>query len=71
MEDGEMAVGVFVDPDLGLDVMVAVTVGRADPESGTEEMASVFAALRVRPAHRDARRSTPRPEQWLLVEWCR
>ncbi len=38
-------------------------------ESGTEEMASFFAALRVRPAHRDARRSTPRPEQWLLVEW--
>ncbi len=34
-------------------------------ESGTEEMASFFAALRVRPAHRDARRSTPRPEKWL------
>ena len=34
-----------------------------------EALASRFAALRVRPAHGDARRSEPRPEQWLLVEW--
>ena len=27
MEDGERAVGVLVDPDLGLDVMMAVAVG--------------------------------------------
>ena len=32
-------------------------------------MASRFAALRVRPAHRDHLRHTPRPEEWLLVEW--
>jgi SRSO17 transposase len=32
-------------------------------------MASRFAALRVRPAHRDSARRTPRPEEWLLVEW--
>ena len=30
---------------------------------------SRFAACRVRPAHRDSRRSAPRPEQWLLIEW--
>jgi SRSO17 transposase len=30
---------------------------------------SRFAAVRVRPAHRDQRRSEPRPEEWLLVEW--
>jgi SRSO17 transposase len=28
-----------------------------------------FAAVRVRPAHRDYNRKTPRPEEWLLVEW--
>lgn len=32
-------------------------------------MASRFAAVRVRPAHRDTRRSTPWPVQWLLIEW--
>lgn len=30
---------------------------------------SRFAALRVRPAHRDIWRATPRPEEWLLIEW--
>ena len=34
-----------------------------------EKLVSRFAALRVRPASGDARRSEPRPEQWLLVEW--
>jgi SRSO17 transposase len=32
-------------------------------------MRSRFARLRVRPAHRDAQRSTPRSEEWLLIEW--
>ncbi len=32
-------------------------------------MGSRFAALRVRPAHRDHLRRTPRTEEWLLVEW--
>lgn len=37
---------------------------------GTAEvLRSRFAALRVRPAQGDHRRSTPRPEHWLLVEW--
>jgi SRSO17 transposase len=30
---------------------------------------SRFAAVRVRPAHRDFERSEPRPEEWLLIEW--
>jgi len=30
---------------------------------------SRFAALRVRPAHRDYKRSEPYPEEWLLIEW--
>ena len=34
-------------------------------------MRSRFAAVRVRPAHRDEARSTPRPEEWLLIEWPR
>ena len=32
-------------------------------------LASRFAALRVRPGHRDYDRSEPWPELWLLVEW--
>jgi SRSO17 transposase len=34
-------------------------------------MRSRFAAVRVRPAHRDDWRTTPRPEEWLLIEWPR
>jgi SRSO17 transposase len=34
-------------------------------------MRSRFARLRVRPAHRDAQRATPRPEEWVLIEWPR
>src|SRR5499427_3582390 len=34
-------------------------------------MRSRFAAVRVRPAHRDDGRSTARPEEWLLIEWPR
>ena len=33
------------------------------------ELRSRFAAVRVRPAQGDARRSEPRPEHWLLIEW--
>jgi SRSO17 transposase len=32
-------------------------------------MSSRFAALRVRPAHRDYLRKEPRPLEWLLIEW--
>ena len=34
-------------------------------------MRSRFARVRVRPAHRDEKRSAPRPEEWLLIEWPR
>jgi SRSO17 transposase len=38
-------------------------------EGGQADLTSRFAALRVRPAHRDTLRSEPWPEEWLLVEW--
>lgn len=38
-------------------------------EGTAEPLSSRFAALRVRPAQGDSRRSLPRPEEWLLVEW--
>jgi SRSO17 transposase len=34
-----------------------------------QKLRSRFAALPVRPAHRDYERSEPYPEQWLLIEW--
>ena len=33
------------------------------------KLSSRFAALRVRPAHRDFERHEAYPEQWLLIEW--
>jgi SRSO17 transposase len=38
-------------------------------EGAAGELASRFAAVRVRPAHGDFRRTEPRGEEWLLVEW--
>ena len=38
-------------------------------EGSNTTLTSRFAALRVRPAHRDQKRSEPWPEEWLLVEW--
>jgi hypothetical protein len=32
-------------------------------------LASRFAVVRVRPAHRDYNRTTPRLEEWCLIEW--
>jgi len=32
-------------------------------------LASRFATVRVRPAHRDYKAATPRPEEWCLIEW--
>ncbi len=34
-----------------------------------QKLRSRFAALRVRPAHRDYWRAEPHPEEWLLIEW--
>jgi SRSO17 transposase len=38
-------------------------------EGTQKELRSRFAALRVRPAHRDERRKEPHAEEWLLIEW--
>lgn len=38
-------------------------------EGTNEKLRSRFAALRVRVAHRDYKRTEPYPEQWLLIEW--
>ena len=38
-------------------------------EGTNTKLSSRFAAVRVRPAHRDYQRSTPRPEEWCLIEW--
>ena len=34
-------------------------------------LAARFAAIRVRPAHRDYNHPIQRPEEWLLIEWPR
>ena len=40
--------------------------------AGTDrKLQSRFAAVRVRPAHRDDERAEPRVEEWLLIEWPR
>lgn len=38
-------------------------------EGSNAALSSRFAALRVRPAHRDYWSSTQRAEEWLLIEW--
>ena len=38
-------------------------------EGSNAPLASRFAAVRVRAAHRDYWRATLRPEEWLLIEW--
>ena len=40
-------------------------------EGTRKPLRSRFAALRVRPAHRDYWGSEPRPEEWLLIDWPR
>jgi len=43
--------------------------GKTSPGEKGRNIPSVRASLRVRPAHRDERRSDPRREEWLLIEW--
>jgi SRSO17 transposase len=38
-------------------------------EGSNVDLASRFAAVRVRPASRDYNLTQPRPEEWLLIEW--
>jgi SRSO17 transposase len=38
-------------------------------QGAKDKLVSRFAAVRVRPAHRDYWRAEPHPEEWLLIEW--
>jgi SRSO17 transposase len=38
-------------------------------QGSQETLRSRFAAVRIRPAHRDYQRTEPHPEEWLLIEW--
>jgi SRSO17 transposase len=38
-------------------------------QGSRETLRSRFAAVRVRPAHRDEKRTEPHSEEWLLIEW--
>jgi SRSO17 transposase len=38
-------------------------------QGAIKKLRSRFAAVRVRPAHRDDWRAEPHPEEWLLIEW--
>jgi SRSO17 transposase len=38
-------------------------------QGSRETLRSRFAAVRVRPAHRDYKRTEPHPEEWLVIEW--
>jgi SRSO17 transposase len=38
-------------------------------EGTRQKLRSRFAAVRIRPAHRDHLRSEPHPQEWLLIEW--
>ena len=38
-------------------------------QGGRRNSSRGFAALRVRPAHRDYWRAEPHPAEWLLIEW--
>jgi SRSO17 transposase len=40
-------------------------------EGSQQTLSSRFAALRVRPAHRDYLKTEPHAEEWLLIEWPR
>jgi SRSO17 transposase len=52
---------------LGLPSSAWKQVGWRQGCEGT--LRSRFAAVRVRPAHRDYKRTEPYPEEWLLIEW--
>jgi hypothetical protein len=52
---------------LGLPSAAWKDIGWRQGSKGT--LRSRFAAVRVRPAHRDYKRTEPHPEEWLLIEW--
>jgi SRSO17 transposase len=50
----------------------ALTFKEISWREGTDrKLRSRFAAVRVRPAHRDYEKAEPHAEQWLLIEWPR
>ena len=51
----------------GLPSPAWMDIGWRQGSKGT--LRSRFAAVRVRPAHRDYKRTAPHPEEWLLIEW--
>ena len=55
--------------DLALSLPKTAFLPVAWREGSKAELSSRFAALRVRPAHRDPLRPTPRPAEWLLIEY--
>jgi SRSO17 transposase len=52
---------------LGLPTSAWKQIGWRQVSEGV--LRSRFAAVRVRPAHRDYKRTEPYPEEWLLIEW--
>jgi SRSO17 transposase len=52
---------------LGLPSSAWQEIGWRQGTEGT--LRSRFAAVRVRPAHRDYKRTEPYPQEWLLIEW--
>jgi SRSO17 transposase len=52
---------------LGLPSSAWKDIGWRQGSKGT--LRSRFAVVRVRPAHRDYKRTEPHPEEWLLIEW--
>ena len=51
----------------GLPSPAWMDIGWRQGSKGT--LRSRFAAVRVRPAHRDYKRTEPHPEEWILIEW--
>jgi len=52
---------------LGLPASAWKEIGWRQGTEGT--LRSRFAAVRVRPAHRDYKRTEPYPEEWLVIQW--
>jgi SRSO17 transposase len=54
---------------LALDLPSAAWKNVAWRQGVQEKLSSRFAAVRVRPAHRDYKLTEPHAEEWLLIEW--
>jgi SRSO17 transposase len=56
---------------VGIDVGRSAWKDVAWRQGAERTLRSRFAAVRVRPAHRDFWKKKPHPEEWLLIEWPR